>query len=51
MLLRNFEKLLNSDTENYNLEIEKLRIDIARYYTEVLGVTILKKDLNKLMRI
>lgn len=50
-LLRRFEKLLNSCYETYNLEIEKLRIDVAEYYTKVLGAMILSKDLNRLMRI
>lgn len=50
-LLWDLEKILNSDLEKYNLEIEKLRIDIAKYYGKVLGELILNKDLDKLMRI
>ncbi len=50
-LLRNFEKILKSDIENYDLEIEKLRIEIAKYYTEVLELKIATKDLNMLMRV
>jgi hypothetical protein len=34
-LLWDLEKILNSDLEKYNLEIEKLRIDIAKYYGKV----------------
>ena len=50
-LLWAFDKELKSDTKKYNLEIEKLRIDVARYYTEILESMISNKDLNKLMRI
>ncbi len=50
-LLLAFEKELKSDLEKYNLEIEKLRIDIAKYYTEILEIMISNKDLYKLMRI
>jgi len=50
-LLLTFEKIIKSDMESYNLEVEKLRIDIAEYNTKILGRMILKKDLNKIMRI
>lgn len=50
-LLSDFDDLLRSDNQTYNLEIEKLRIDVARYYNGILGSVILAKDLNRLMRI
>jgi hypothetical protein len=50
-LLFSCENLLKSKIQNYGLEIEKLRLDIAKYYTEILGFLILNKDLDRLMRI
>ncbi|WP_326981922.1 hypothetical protein VUJ46_17045 [Chryseobacterium sp. MYb264] len=50
-LLYDFNSLLNSDNENYHLGIEKLRLNIARYYSRVLGRMILWKDLDRLMSI
>lgn len=50
-LLSLFNKYLKSDVEEYNLEIEKLRIDIAEYYSKLLELMISKKDLKKLMKI
>lgn len=50
-LLLDFERYLNSNINSYNLEIEKLRIDIAQYYTKILSYMISKKDLDKLMKI
>ncbi|ANF50915.1 hypothetical protein A0O34_10470 [Chryseobacterium glaciei] len=48
-LLYDFDSLLNSDNETYHLDIEKLRLNIAKYYSRVLGRMILWKDLDKLM--
>lgn len=50
-LLFNFKDILDSDKKSYDIEIEKLRQDIALYYNGVLGAMILWKDLDKLMRI
>jgi hypothetical protein len=50
-LLWNFNAIYESSAEHYNVEIEKLRINIAQYYTKVLESKIAKKDINKLMRI
>ncbi len=50
-LLWIFEKELESNIEEYNLEIEKLRIDVSQFYNEVLGLLISNKDLNRLMKI
>lgn len=50
-LLFDFDKLLISSNETYNLEIEKLRLNIAKYYSRVLGRMILWKDLDSLMTI
>lgn len=50
-LLLDFEEVLHSDTKSYNVEIEKLRISIATYYSNFLGRMILWKDLDKLMKI
>ena len=50
-LLYDFDKILNSENKSYNLEIEKLRIDIAKFYTEVLETLITKKDLARVMKV
>lgn len=50
-LLFDFDEVLNSHNESYHLGIEKLRVDIAKYYSNVLGRIILWKDLDKLMKI
>lgn len=50
-LLFDFEEILNSDNKTYNLDIEKLRIEIAKYYTEVLENVIWRRDLNRLMKV
>jgi hypothetical protein len=48
-LLLTFDKVLNSDIEVYNLEIEKLRVGVATYSLDILEVIISNKDLNKNM--
>lgn len=50
-LLWNFDKELNSETKKYNSGIEELRIEVAKYYTEILKSLISNKDLVKLMRV
>ncbi len=50
-LLSIFDKYLRSDIKEYNLDIEKLRIDVAEYYSKSLELMISKKDLNRLMKI
>ncbi|WP_292009337.1 hypothetical protein [Chryseobacterium sp.] len=50
-LLCKIDKILNSDTKIYHVGIEKLRIDVASYYSDILGKIISGKDLNKLMKI
>ncbi|WP_123860274.1 hypothetical protein [Chryseobacterium nakagawai] len=50
-LLFDFDQVLNSDNKIYNVEIEKLRIDIATYYSDFLGRMILWEDLDKLMKV
>lgn len=50
-LLWDFERELHSDTKEYNLKIEKLRINIAEFYSEFLELMISKKDLEELMKI
>ena len=50
-LLWSFDKELKSNIKEYNLNIEKLRIDIAEYYSEVLSAMISNKDLKRLMKI
>ena len=50
-LLYDFDKILNSENKSYNLEIEKLRIDIAKFYTEVFEIMITKKDLARVMKV
>ncbi|WP_336690905.1 MULTISPECIES: hypothetical protein [unclassified Chryseobacterium] len=50
-LLSDFDHVLNSNTESYHLEIEKIRINIATYNMTILGRMILWKDLDDLMRI
>ena len=50
-LLLYFDKYLKSDFLEYTLEIEKLRIDIAKSYSKSLEYMISKKDLTRLMKI
>lgn len=50
-LLWVFDKELKSDIKEYNLDIEKVRIDISKFYSEVLGLLISHKDLNRLMKV
>lgn len=50
-ILNDFAEVLNSDNKNYNAEIDKLRIDIATYYSDFLGKMILWKDLDELMKV
>ncbi|WP_147430418.1 hypothetical protein [Sphingobacterium puteale] len=50
-LLTDFENILLAENEVYTVEMEKLRIDIAVFYSEVLGKLIRYRDLKKLMRI
>jgi hypothetical protein len=50
-LLCDFDQALNSNNKSYNVEIERLRIDIATYYSDFLGRMILWKDLDKLMKV
>ena len=50
-LLKNLEERLNSDITKYNLEVEKIRIEIAKFYTHILQFAISRKDQNRLMKI
>jgi len=50
-LLFDFDEILNHDNKNYHIGIEKLRINIAIYYSDFLGRMILWKDLDKLMKV
>ncbi|WP_295232747.1 hypothetical protein [uncultured Chryseobacterium sp.] len=50
-LLLNFNGMLNFNNDSQQIEILKLRIDIAEYYSDILGKMILFNDLNRLMRI
>lgn len=50
-LISDFEKTLQSDITTYNEDVEKLRITISNYYSKQLEPYILKKDLNKLMKV
>jgi hypothetical protein len=50
-LLFQFDEALHSDIQKYHLGIERIRIDIAEYYSNVLGRMILWNDLDKLMKI
>lgn len=50
-LLSTFNEVLLSDIQTYNVEIEKMRIDIAKFYSDILGRMILSKDLDKLMKV
>ncbi|WP_343687764.1 hypothetical protein [Chryseobacterium gleum] len=50
-LLFQFDEALHSDIKKYHLGIERIRIDIAEYYSNVLGRMILWNDLEKLMKI
>ncbi|WP_124576955.1 hypothetical protein [Pedobacter sp. KBW06] len=50
-LLLTFDDVLNSDIEIYNIEIEKLRIGVATYGSDVLGWMMSYQDLNKLMSV
>lgn len=43
--------MLHSDLKKYHVGIEKIRIDIATYYSDILGRMILWKDLDRLMKI
>jgi len=46
-----FDKALKSNLKEYNLDIEKLRIDVSKFYTDILELLISNKDLNRLMKI
>ncbi|WP_213277793.1 hypothetical protein [Chryseobacterium indologenes] len=50
-LLFQFDEALHSDIKKYHLGIERIRVDIAEYYSNVLGRMILWNDLDKLMKI
>ncbi len=50
-ILSKFNYYINSEIQEYNLNLEKLRGDISKYYSEILELMISKKDLGKLMRI
>jgi len=50
-LLSIFDEYLKSDFQSYNLEVEKLRIDIAKFYSNVLECKLRRKDSDKAMRI
>lgn len=50
-LLFHFDEILNSSNKSYDVETEKLRVDIATYNMNVLGKMILWKDLEDLMLI
>ncbi|WP_300691443.1 hypothetical protein [Chryseobacterium sp.] len=50
-LLFQFDEVLHSDIKKYHLGIERIRIDIAEYYSNILGRMILLNDLDKLMKI
>ncbi|PRB06822.1 hypothetical protein CQ046_01635 [Chryseobacterium sp. MYb7] len=50
-LLFQFDEALHSDIQKYHLGIERIRIDIAEYYSYVLGRMILWNDLERLMKI
>lgn len=44
------DKFIHSDKQHYDLEVEQFRIQIAKFYTEVLQQMISNKDLIKLMK-
>ncbi|MFZ4930733.1 hypothetical protein [Chryseobacterium sp. Mn2064] len=50
-LLFQFDEVLHSDIKKYHLGIERIRIDIAEYYSNILGRMILLNDLDRLMKI
>lgn len=50
-LLSDFNEALQSDVQTYHIGIEKIRIDIAIFYSDILGKMILWKDLDKLMKV
>ncbi len=50
-LLWKFDRELKTNTKKYNIEIEKIRIDIVKFYTRVLKLKITNKDLEILMKI
>ncbi len=50
-ILSDFDEVLRSDLRKYHVGVEKIRIDIAQYYSRFLGRLILWKDLNRLMKI
>ncbi|AZA52983.1 hypothetical protein [Chryseobacterium sp. G0201] len=50
-LLLLFDKFLKSNEINYTIQMEKLRIDIAVFYNNVLGSKISRKDLKRTMKI
>jgi hypothetical protein len=50
-MLRQFNALLNQDFSRYPLEAEKLRIDIARFYSFILEPKMFRKDLDKAMKV
>lgn len=50
-LLWAFDKELKSDNKGYNLDIEKLRIDVSTFYSQILELLISHNDLNRLMKV
>jgi len=50
-LLSSFDEALQSDFTDYNLEMEQLRIYIAKYYSDLLGPCLSFKDRKRLMLI
>lgn len=50
-LLWFFDKELKSDNIEYNLDIEKLRMDVSKFYSETLELLISYKDLNRVMKV
>ncbi|ANF50470.1 hypothetical protein A0O34_08030 [Chryseobacterium glaciei] len=50
-LLLLFDKFLKSNEINYIIQMEKLRIDIAVFYNNVLGSKMSRKDLKRTMKI
>lgn len=50
-LLKQFNFLLNCEFSSYPLEAEKLRIEIAKFYSCILKTKINKKDFNDAMKV
>ncbi len=50
-ILKTFEQYLDLDIKNYNITIEKLRLDAAILNTYILEAKISSKDLRQLMRV